>query len=131
MALTASLKQRSVFGDKQVRFVDVTFDSSYPTGGETLAASLVDLNKIEFVLAAPAAGLVFEYDHANDKLKAIFPSGGVDAAPTSLSAPTITGTGTAVTGATAAGEFTPGIGKEVGNTADLSSVTTRVLVVGY
>ncbi len=49
MALTVSRVTRSTFGNKRIVIADVTFDSSYPTGGESLTASDVGLRKIEAV----------------------------------------------------------------------------------
>lgn len=47
---------------------DVTFDSSYPTGGEPLVAADLGLTSILRLIASPAAGYVFSYDHTNGKL---------------------------------------------------------------
>lgn len=49
---------------------DITFDSSYATGGEALTATDVGLGTILFVYAPAAGGRVFEYDYANAKLLA-------------------------------------------------------------
>lgn len=46
------------------------FDSSYPTGGESLTASDLGLGSVVFVLAEPKAGYVFAYDYTNQKLLA-------------------------------------------------------------
>lgn len=65
----------TVFGDKHVRVVDVTFTGNYRTGGVALTPADVGLpNAIEFVLVgggvAPASALStgngVYYDHAND-----------------------------------------------------------------
>jgi len=50
-AVTTSITDRSVFGDKQVRFVRATFTSGYTNAGETITAALCDLSTISFVLA--------------------------------------------------------------------------------
>lgn len=42
----------------------VTFDSSYPTGGETLDLSGTFDNAVLFCVIAPQDGLTFEYVHA-------------------------------------------------------------------
>jgi 3D (Asp-Asp-Asp) domain-containing protein len=52
---------------------DITLDSSYPTGGEPVTANQLGLNSLDFVLPAPAAGYLFEFDHTNSKLKAFTP----------------------------------------------------------
>jgi hypothetical protein len=59
-------------GGVRERIVKLTFDASYPTGGESLTATDVGLTAINFVLPTPFAGYVFEYDYANAKLLAYY-----------------------------------------------------------
>ncbi len=104
MALTKTEAVPSAFGNKRANFVDVDFDASYPTGGEALTPGDFGLTVIEMMIIAPNAGYVFEYDVANEKLKAFW----VD---------------TTVDGAALA---------EVANTTDLSGVTTvKCFAIGY
>ncbi len=64
--------------NKRFRTYDVTFDSSYPTGGESLTAANVDLKKVVAVFGTGVAtatvggttGVVVAYDHTNSKLQA-------------------------------------------------------------
>lgn len=178
---------QTTFGNKYVRFLDVTFDSSYPTSGESLLYTDVGFNvEIDLLIAAPSGGLIFEYNHTTHKLLAFYPSGGATAPATNVapvvtattavpvatagtatlaSAPIATGGSSAVpagaTPVTSTGaqptltEVQPtisapaitvvqptisaavltaavvaGKGKEVGNTTNLSAVTTRVMVIG-
>jgi len=64
----------SVFGNKRVKVRDITFDSSYPTGGEPLTAADVDLKKIDFgICTIQAVGGTVNvtsvyYDTTNNKL---------------------------------------------------------------
>jgi len=53
----------------------ITFDSSYPTGGETLDLTAY-VNNIETVMVETSGGFVFGYDRSNKKLKAF--EAGVD-----------------------------------------------------
>lgn len=70
---TATVGRETVFGDRKVTVTDVTFDGSYPTGGEPLSASALGLSSVAFVLPDGSAdGFVFEYDYANETLKAFF-----------------------------------------------------------
>ncbi len=46
----------------------MTFDSSYPTGGEPLAASALGFSSITSVRIHPTGGYVFEYDYTNKKV---------------------------------------------------------------
>jgi hypothetical protein len=46
----------------------LAFDSSYPTGGETLTAANLGLAQIDNIQVQPRLGLVFEYDYTNSLL---------------------------------------------------------------
>ena len=87
----------------QFRVGAVTFDSSYPTGGETLDLSKLIPVTLEFLFALPASGYFFEYDLTNKKLKAYYfdYDAGAD-----------------------------GAAIEVANTTDLSAVSTTFFAVG-
>lgn len=90
MALTLSNDKaaNTVWGNKRVRVYDVTFDSSYPTGGESLTPADVGLKKIEQVIPqGPAAdsdgtgganSVDVRYDYSTQKLQA-FEGGGAGA----------------------------------------------------
>lgn len=134
MALTLDIIKRVALPAGRAIVADITFDSSYPTGGEALSASDLGFNlSVEFVLAAPAGGLMFEYDHTNKKLKALYPTGG-SATPAALADPAITvpAGGTAVTSTAAQPDLTEtaGRGKEVAAATDLSTIVTRVYALG-
>lgn len=91
--LDASNKLRFVTG----KFV---FDTSYPTGGETVDFGL---RSVYVAVIAPASGYVLEYDATNKKVKAFY----------------------ADYDATADGALI-----EVPNLTNLSAVTARFIVVG-
>lgn len=46
----------------------VTFDASYPTGGEVLTPASLGLASVLFAIANPSGGYAFEYDIINGKL---------------------------------------------------------------
>jgi hypothetical protein len=69
MALTVSIDKQDVFGSKRVNHCTIGFDSSYPTGGESLTARNLGLSGVDLVLFEPALGHTFEYDHTNLKAK--------------------------------------------------------------
>lgn len=131
MAFTVTVKKRGTCGDLRYVAADCQFDNSYGTGGESLTAS--DLGypggTIQLLLNGEPGGLLIDYDYTNSKLLVRYPTGGATAAPTSVSAvPAVTSgasTASAVNATTPA--LTPGVGKEVGNTTDLSTITVRVL----
>ena len=77
MALTLTKIAAFTSGNKRHRVYDVTFDSSYPTGGESLTASDVNLRKIEqLIVHGPSTatrggttGALPTYDYTNAKLQ--------------------------------------------------------------
>lgn len=64
-------------GQFLVAVVDIQFDASYPTGGETLTASMIPgMNKILAVLPfVDASGRAFYFDPTASKLKAFQDAG--------------------------------------------------------
>lgn len=70
MALTVSRTGdwQHLAGNRRVANVTLTFDSSYPTGGESFVASDVGMRTIEKVLIQPDNGYSFEYDYTNSLL---------------------------------------------------------------
>lgn len=95
MALTVdrTVSKQTVFGNRKVVFAKVTFDSSYPTGGESLVPSDLGLKSIDFIsdqTAAADAGttaIVTKYDYTNQKLQAFWGNAG-----TASVLPEVTGT---------------------------------------
>ena len=95
MALTLTKIAAFTSGNKRHRVYDVTFDSSYPTGGESLTASDVNLRKIEqLIVHGPATatrggttGVLATYDYTNSKLQAFWGNAG-----TASVLPEVTGT---------------------------------------
>jgi len=74
MALTFSSLNFSVAGNKRRTIGTVTFDTSYPTGGEAVTANQVGMGKIEqFLIAFPVSSTpairAADYDYTNDKLR--------------------------------------------------------------
>ena len=67
----------------------LAFDSSYPTGGESLTPPMVGLRHIEAIDVRPQAGFVFEYDYDNELLLAYRSAGFTPEG--SVAAPTFTG----------------------------------------
>ena len=102
MAVTTTLRQRGKMGNMRLNVVDVAITSeTYATGGISVAAAKLGLGLAYVVLPSPAAGYIFEYDHANSKLKAFTPvkaqsaHSHVNTATTALtSTPTVTPTET-------------------------------------
>jgi len=72
MALTIAFDKSSRVDRESIRVGTIAFDSSYPTNGEALAASDLNLRGIAFLLVSPKSGYVFEYDYSGNKLKAYY-----------------------------------------------------------
>ncbi len=70
MALTIEVVEKGMSGHRHDDIVDITFDDSYPTGGEPFAAGDIGRNRILSVLIEPAGGVTFEYDYGNEKIVA-------------------------------------------------------------
>lgn len=90
---------------KNVLLVKITFDSSYPTGGEALAPADIDgiEGDIDYLwCVGDSGGYVFDWDNTNGKIKAYWVDTTVDGAPLA----------------------------EVADTTDLSAIAPYFLVVG-
>lgn len=78
MAIVASIVKTGVPGDLAYHIVDLTLDAAYPAGGYAITPATFGLSSIDFLHVSGArgsaggatAGLVWEWDHVNSKLKA-------------------------------------------------------------
>lgn len=73
MSLTVALKNRFKFGNGYGVVADVTFDNSYPTGGESITPAQLQLNVLENIYFEGQSGYIPEYDNANQKIKIYTP----------------------------------------------------------
>lgn len=105
LTLSRSYQRESVGLDQfRVNIIDVTFDSSYPTGGEALTPEDCGMQSIEAVLPQLGdTGYVVLYDRTNEKLLAYMGDNN-----NASDGPLI----------------------EVANTTDLSTLDVRILVIG-
>jgi len=75
MAISVTLKEGRSVLDKcglGVKMISgsIAFDSSYPTGGESLDLTPYFATQVHLVLIEPQAGYVFAYDYTNKKVMA-------------------------------------------------------------
>ncbi len=70
MGLTVTNIRNDNWGNTKLVWGSIAFDSSYPTGGESLSGLNVGLSTIDYFRADPRSGYIFEYDYTNSKLKA-------------------------------------------------------------
>jgi hypothetical protein len=68
MALTVTINNQDNFGNKRGHGVAIDFDSSYPTGGESLTPAMCGLMAIDQILFESAQGYTFDYDYVNQKI---------------------------------------------------------------
>ena len=72
MALTISKFIESGMADVRVVFVEITFNGTYTTNGESLVPGDVGMVAIHMAIFEPIGGKAFEYDHTNEKLKVYY-----------------------------------------------------------
>jgi hypothetical protein len=127
MPVSASLKNRIKMGNAVGVVADITLGSSYPTGGEPIEPKSLGLNAIYGLMAYPSGGYLFEFDHANKKLKAYTPVKAQAAhSHTENTAEEYTQNATTAT----AGAVSAAAASEVANATNLNSVICRVFAVG-
>lgn len=101
------------FGNVRVKVRTITFDSSYPTGGEALAAADVGLRKIHAVIPCGPAidsnstAVIVRWNATTNKLMAFRQKDPADTGGADIALP------------------------QVGNTIDLSGFSVLVVVIGY
>lgn len=131
MGLTIAEKSRTKMGNAWAVTNQVTFDSSYPTGGEALTAADFGLIRIDLMLCETAMGYMFQYDYTNSKLKAYHPvkavTGSLVVAAGATGVTSSAANGAIVTGTPA---ITASAGAEVTASANLATIITRVMAIG-
>ena len=75
MAISSSMRNFSVAGNRAHVIADITFGSSYPEGGEPINTDqLFGVHTAEMALIEPSQGYSFQYDYDNDKIKVFAPA---------------------------------------------------------
>lgn len=102
MALSVTIDDRDVWGSHQVRWGRITFDSSYPTGGEAIAAADFQLAELKNVVVHSADVATYRpvWDQSASKILLYIEDG------------------------------TSGIEAQAANTSDQSAVTIEYQVIG-
>lgn len=72
MALTVTVTNRENMGSRAMTHGTIDFDSSYPTNGEVLLANTLKMASVDMIIVTSKNGYVFEYDYANEKVKAYY-----------------------------------------------------------
>ena len=80
MALTISTSRTNYVGDQRIVYGTVTFDDSYPTGGEAFDIGAIGFVRLDFInFNQGEDGYVFHWDAANEKV-IVYESGTASAA---------------------------------------------------
>ncbi len=130
-AAILTIKTTDVVGNKRMHTGTGTLSASYAANGDTFTALALGLMTVDHLSIEGSGAIMFEPDVANLKIKAIFPTGGATTAPTTQANPIVTtgaSSATAVDAVTP--NITPGKGKEVAATANLTAVTFRWSAIG-
>jgi hypothetical protein len=99
---TISNKIESVFGNKRIVRFDAVF-TAFATGGASLTAADIGLERIELLLIAPNGGKEFTYNYSTSKVKAFQqPAYGTPTGTFSVPAITVTAGDVTVTGGASA-----------------------------
>ena len=72
MALTITVNKRGIIGDLRYADISLAWDSSYPTGGESLTPADAGFDSFHVVTAHQKSGYTFEMDYTNNKLLAYY-----------------------------------------------------------
>lgn len=70
MALTIAKVKHGVMGSLKYSVLDVTFDASYPTGGESLTHAQLGVEPVLVNAVHTAGGRELRYDYSNQTLMA-------------------------------------------------------------
>lgn len=155
MALTVAISKRVSAGNQHVTQGTITFDSSYPTGGESLTANNVGLSVIEDIVIHPSSGYSCEYDYDNEKVlvyagggqgahthdllyiggitatEAVAIDGGDTLGKNAATNRTIAGADSATKGGVVASTASIAAASEVAAATNLSSLTVRFRAAGH
>ena len=72
MALTITVNKRGIIGDLRYADISLAWDSSNPTGGESLTPADAGFDSFHVVTAHQKSGYTFEMDYTNNKLLAYY-----------------------------------------------------------
>ena len=94
MAVSVTINDRDVWGKHHVRWATVTFDGSYPTGGEAVTAANFELSELKNVLVTnpsidDEAITSALWDATNSKILVVDAAGSQEGNATDLSATTL------------------------------------------
>ena len=75
MVLTLTTELDTVLGGtghRSLKLIDIDFDSSYPTSGESLTPADINFLSIDFLYVESTSGFVFEYNYSGELLLAYY-----------------------------------------------------------
>jgi hypothetical protein len=122
-----------IYAKGDIKFLTgkISFDNSYPTGGEALDLS-AHFDTLLGVMIENKAGYSFEYDYTNKKVKAFVPVGVIADAGVSDANNTIMKSAAGTLEVAGTGTAFQQAAVEVADTTDLSALTgVRLIAWGY
>lgn len=72
MALTFSSVTRTKVQRRYFNFATITWDATYPAGGEAVTASDFGLSRLDYLVALDAAGFTCQYIPSTGKIKVFY-----------------------------------------------------------
>lgn len=84
MSVTPVIVATDNLGGSNMVVASIPFDSSYPVGGEAISPKTFGLDTIQAAIPGAAGGYLFEWDYANNKIKAFTPTAAASASVTPL-----------------------------------------------
>ena len=72
MALTFGTVDRTKVQRRYFNFATVTWDATYPAGGEAVTASDFGLSRLDYLVALDPAGFIVQYIPSTGKIKAFY-----------------------------------------------------------
>lgn len=123
MALSYSVLARGHLGPNRAELIAITFDSSYPSNGESIAAADIGFTHVVAAFSeSTSTGRLVQYDRTNKKFVVYNPV----TAHTHVENTAASYTQNATTAAA-----TAGVATDVPNATDLSALVAAVLVIGW
>lgn len=132
---TFAVTKVGVAGNMRIVIGTITMSASYAANGDTLSNSALGFSEVFFgTIEGQANRIILQYDRANAKVLAFYPTGGATTAPSTAAGAidpiTTTGASTASAVDATTPALTPGRMKQVAATADLSTITAPAIFHG-
>ena len=142
MAITITVSETTVQGNKRTQYGTFTGDSSYPTGGTSITPANFNLSTLTYLVIFPAGGYDPYWNKATAKIQMYNTTGGTGSAGAganttlilstniTYSVASVTGLSIPAGGLIIDASIIPGPGTECANATNLSSTTFNFIAIG-